>query len=412
MKKISKNTWIIIVIIAILAIALIIYSGIKMTGRSMSDMSTPSFIGTTFKCANGAEGNVQAKNCRPEAYWTNYATKFCKDLCELNLDASIDNAASTDPSCTLTTFNVIGSCSGSPPSPGACFTGCTGKQCGDDGCGGSCGTCSGTDVCIDNVCQTGQCQPDCAGKTCGDDGCGGSCGTCYGNNQCINNNCQCTPNCGDGTTCGDNGCGGVCECANITICYQESANNEYPNDPAPGCALAAMGTYNLTTEGNNAYLHVTYRLPRFAQSALWKVKHGNLPEYTVPIPLSCWNISGRAIQLRMVSGVSPVQSYGQCLDLDSSQWITITSVSTTNDETVSDIAGNPLTMYDGDWSTGAVYHPGTTNGPWLDAAAQDSYGAQFGRVYEEAIIWTERYPGDFICSGGVCIPIKTSKLPL
>ncbi len=34
------------------------------------------------------------------------------------------------------------------------------------------------------------CIPACAGKTCGDDGCGGSCGTCSGGANCINGVCQ------------------------------------------------------------------------------------------------------------------------------------------------------------------------------------------------------------------------------
>jgi hypothetical protein len=58
----------------------------------------------------------------------------------------------------------------------ACVPNCTGRQCGTDGCSGSCGTCPGTESCS----PTGQCvcTPQCAGKTCGPDGCGGSCGVC------------------------------------------------------------------------------------------------------------------------------------------------------------------------------------------------------------------------------------------
>lgn len=33
------------------------------------------------------------------------------------------------------------------------------------------------------------CTPSCTGKTCGDDGCGGSCGTCTSTQTCTNNNC-------------------------------------------------------------------------------------------------------------------------------------------------------------------------------------------------------------------------------
>jgi hypothetical protein len=156
----------------------------------------------------------------------------------------------------------------------ACEPVCDGKACGDDGCGGACGTCG-----VDQVCEgtSGQCisappldaggggdigldtsdiscTPDCFGKACGPDGCGGECGicdngqTCDGSGQCVavgacspdNANCracvcQADPFCCDnwdpacetgcpscsscsdscvpaceGKSCGDDGCGGTC----------------------------------------------------------------------------------------------------------------------------------------------------------------------------------------------------------
>ncbi|MBM4371116.1 MAG: hypothetical protein FJ098_05655, partial [Deltaproteobacteria bacterium] len=54
---------------------------------------------------------------------------------------------------------------------------CTGRECGDDGCGGSCGDCPGDLACVQGLCGE-PCVPSCAGKECGDDGCGGSCGGC------------------------------------------------------------------------------------------------------------------------------------------------------------------------------------------------------------------------------------------
>lgn len=92
-----------------------------------------------------------------------------------------------------------------------CVPDCTGAQCGDDGCGGSCGSCSGGLTCVGGVCE---CVPDCSGRACGGDGCGGSCGTCRGMQVCntISGQCgaSCTPD--DCTTrvCGDDGCGGSC----------------------------------------------------------------------------------------------------------------------------------------------------------------------------------------------------------
>jgi len=111
--------------------------------------------------------------------------------------------------------------------------GCTGKECGSDGCGGTCGTCTGPqDACVEGLCV---CQGTCSGKTCGDDGCGGGCGTCElyevctdafacacmdGAVACGDLCCEpevqvcadgvcCAPDCA-GKECGVDGCGGSC----------------------------------------------------------------------------------------------------------------------------------------------------------------------------------------------------------
>jgi hypothetical protein len=136
-----------------------------------------------------------------------------------------------------------------------CVPDCSGKDCGADGCGGSCGQCSGVNVvcqaghcgcagplCGDACCASYQvctdgltcCNPACDGKECGEDGCGGVCGTCPGGDwvSCVLGTCVCQGtvcpkaccansqicdaggNCCDeqcdGKECGANGCGGVC----------------------------------------------------------------------------------------------------------------------------------------------------------------------------------------------------------
>ena len=59
----------------------------------------------------------------------------------------------------------------------SCASECSGRECGDDRCGGSCGECDGDEVCgPDGSCR--ECTPGCSGRECGDDGCGGSCGGC------------------------------------------------------------------------------------------------------------------------------------------------------------------------------------------------------------------------------------------
>jgi len=153
--------------------------------------------------------------------------KVCKDY---NLDDCLEWRTSSCPSSQTC---VGGKC--------VCTPQCSGKNCGSDGCGGSCGNCAYGSKCIDDNC----CTPNCTGKDCGDDGCGGSCGSvCWpSSDECLNGNtlrdynaasCEgnkcvstfndvycnqgcsdgkcnssCTPSCA-GKNCGNNGCGGSC----------------------------------------------------------------------------------------------------------------------------------------------------------------------------------------------------------
>jgi hypothetical protein len=95
-----------------------------------------------------------------------------------------------------------------------CQKACDGKQCGPDGCGGSCGVCTtGTCNVTTGLCE--QCQPACDGKVCGPDGCGGFCGTlngaCPEGESCqADGTCKaCQKQC-NGKVCGPDGCGGNC----------------------------------------------------------------------------------------------------------------------------------------------------------------------------------------------------------
>ncbi|HEY3446556.1 MAG TPA: hypothetical protein VGK67_09325 [Myxococcales bacterium] len=126
----------------------------------------------------------------------------------------------------------------------ACTATCGTRKCGADKDGCGCGACTGNDTCIDGLCQTcsrplcngvcceagskcdsatnrcQRCLPDCSGKICGDDGCGGECGACETGQSCAGGTCQagCTPNCAGGKNCGADGCGGKCgaDCDNQT----------------------------------------------------------------------------------------------------------------------------------------------------------------------------------------------------
>jgi len=67
-----------------------------------------------------------------------------------------------------------------------CSPDCAGKECGNDGCGGSCGACTGCgEECADGVCLFAACD----GKECGADWCGGTCGTCEADGTCYAGAC-------------------------------------------------------------------------------------------------------------------------------------------------------------------------------------------------------------------------------
>ena len=100
----------------------------------------------------------------------------------------------------------------------ACEPECQDRECGPDGCKGTCGVCEARLQCNDQGrCELPPCGPDCIGKECGDDGCGGTCGVCPPNSQCQGFKCTsgpCKPDC-VGRVCGDDGCGGSCGGCNL-----------------------------------------------------------------------------------------------------------------------------------------------------------------------------------------------------
>ena len=104
---------------------------------------------------------------------------------------------------------------------GQCTPMCDELECGDDGCGGECGTCAGDlESCVEGICI---CQPACGDVECGSDGCGGVCGYCLDNEQCVEDFCICQPQCED-KECGPDGCGGFCgDCAGDQVMCVDGA---------------------------------------------------------------------------------------------------------------------------------------------------------------------------------------------
>jgi hypothetical protein len=183
-----------------------------------------------------------------------YVVTLCLYECQSNSQCSSGTCQFFSSPC-----NAGGICSDT------CIPSCTGKECGDNGCQGSCGscgshescssslcacnsgygdcnaqssdgceanlntdeshcgscsgTCTSSQTCVSGTCQA-SCTPSCSGKSCGDDGCGGSCGSCSNSQTCVSGSCQatCTPSC-SGKSCGDNGCGGTCgTCTSSQTC--------------------------------------------------------------------------------------------------------------------------------------------------------------------------------------------------
>lgn len=134
------------------------------------------------------------------------------------------------------------SCVSGVCTPGICAPQCSGKQCGPDACGGSCGACPAGQVClVDGTCF---CVPQCAGKTCGNNGCGGNCGTCSDGYSCVSGVCTpgvCTPEC-SGKQCGPDGCGGSCgTCAIDQACNAQGTCTCVPNCAGRNCGSDGCG---------------------------------------------------------------------------------------------------------------------------------------------------------------------------
>ncbi|MBM4353201.1 MAG: hypothetical protein FJ109_05290 [Deltaproteobacteria bacterium] len=136
-----------------------------------------------------------------------------------------------------------------------CTPDCAGKECGDDGCGGTCGTCDAGCECsmLTGQCMgsCGTCTPDCTDKECGDDGCGGSCGvceagcTCSSEGKCVGICETCHPNC-KGKACGPDGCGGKCGECGTGVCGADGQCHlscEPACEPQGKCGPDGCGTW-------------------------------------------------------------------------------------------------------------------------------------------------------------------------
>ena len=129
-----------------------------------------------------------------------------------------------------------------------CSPECTDRNCGDDGCGGSCGLCAPGDTCEEGKCPI--CVPDCTSKECGIDGCGGYCGNgdaatqgCeQGDLGCDNGMCMAGPGDCSGKECGSDGADGSCGTCPCDSCEpdQWSCNESGLCEAPPECGCMCI----------------------------------------------------------------------------------------------------------------------------------------------------------------------------
>jgi hypothetical protein len=187
-----------------------------------------------WTCFDGAceEGLQQGKSCLGK----------CGETYDPNADCQCDQNCQKVGDCC---DDFCDSCPALGTQICECVPDCVDKECGGDGCGGTCGACGegsacdshgtcgctdeattacgpdanvywydscgnqgvlkatcGADGCVNGACAG--CTANCDGVQCGDDGCGGECGTCEGGSACVAGQCEvptlpgsCEGRCGD-----------------------------------------------------------------------------------------------------------------------------------------------------------------------------------------------------------------------
>ncbi|MFZ2414801.1 MAG: fibronectin type III domain-containing protein, partial [Minisyncoccia bacterium] len=146
------------------------WSGFSDSGSGLAGANTYKVVFLTTgspnaTCSNGTQAYLGTGTSSIHSSLTGGTTYYYR-ICAYDGVGNISNGAVNTGIPTTTTTT-------------SCVPNCAGKNCGSNGCAGTCGTCSGSDVCSGGVCVP-TCTPNCAGKNCGSNGCSGSCGTCTG----------------------------------------------------------------------------------------------------------------------------------------------------------------------------------------------------------------------------------------
>ena len=196
-------------------------AGTIYTGSSSTLCTTSG--GGCVACPSCETPSANGKSCVSNAATAcaSLPNTWCNPALPSSQECACDESPGWNPTWNGNGCSVGGTCT-----PGTCPSG---NVCGPDTCGNANG-CKGSNACHAGYsCDLGYgsstygkcvCTPNCNGKNCGSDGCGGSCGTCVDSGICASGTCACKPNCSTtGAKCGYDGCGGSCGiCASPQTC--------------------------------------------------------------------------------------------------------------------------------------------------------------------------------------------------
>jgi hypothetical protein len=204
----------------------------------------------------------------------------CQDICKktagveaiAQIDAiysCIEGECGVSPSEACAQTAMMGECLSAFIDCQGCTPDCTGKVCGTDGCGGSCGICKPVEVCSDGMCVMGSCSDEC--KPLGAKSCAGNgyvtCGNydpdpcsdlspvvpCGANEVCESGMCVCIPSCAD-KECGSDGCSGTCgSCQAGYECTENKCTQDLTCDDGngidwDGCTEGKMSEFRVSTK--------------------------------------------------------------------------------------------------------------------------------------------------------------------
>jgi len=147
-----------------------------------------------------------------------FASAACARTSPLDYRAPGDAAAEEGPDASLAEADAAGFPVDAGASCVGCVPECHGALCGPDGCGGSCGACTDSRMCMVYGDQA-SCNivdiPDCTGRECGGDGLGGLCGVCPASWRCgVDDLCKPA-----GGGCGSVGASGICIGGFVVTCH-------------------------------------------------------------------------------------------------------------------------------------------------------------------------------------------------